>query len=266
MAVLDATNPATARTADRERRGTASVDVDVISPPVGRRARFGRPASMSGRRIRTARSAVRCSSLRHGRYPKTADEVALTDHGAPTCSASASAPGSSSAASTRTVVGRVENPSDLSDEFALIAPDGRSAGADDDAAVRLRSTAAVGRRRRRRGAARASSGSRAAATNSQVAALVLVATTLVLALVGLIAAAGFVVVAQRRQRQLGLLAAIGATERHLRLVMVANGAIVGVGGRGRRRRARRPRLDRRRARGRGRGELPHRPASTCRGR
>ena len=56
----------------------------------------------------------------------------------------------------------------------------------------------------------------------------LVATTLVMALVGLIAAAGFVVVAQRRQRQLGLLAAIGATERHLRLVMVANGAIVGA--------------------------------------
>ncbi len=56
----------------------------------------------------------------------------------------------------------------------------------------------------------------------------LVATTLAMALVGLIAAAGFVVVAQRRQRQLGLLAAIGATERHLRLVMVANGAIVGV--------------------------------------
>ncbi len=55
----------------------------------------------------------------------------------------------------------------------------------------------------------------------------LVATTLVLALVGLIAAAGFVVVAQRRQRQLGLLAAIGATPRQLRLVMVANGAIVG---------------------------------------
>ena len=49
-----------------------------------------------------------------------------------------------------------------------------------------------------------------------------------MSLVGLIVAAGFVVVAQRRQRQLGLLAAIGATERHLRLVMLANGAIVGA--------------------------------------
>ena len=52
----------------------------------------------------------------------------------------------------------------------------------------------------------------------------------------LVAAAGFVVVAQRRQRQLGLLAAIGATDRHLRLVMLANGVVVGRRRRGGRRR------------------------------
>ena len=34
--------------------------------------------------------------------------------------------------------------------------------------------------------------------------------------------------AQRRLRQLGMLGAVGATERHLRLVVVANGAVVGV--------------------------------------
>jgi putative ABC transport system permease protein len=49
-----------------------------------------------------------------------------------------------------------------------------------------------------------------------------------MSLVALISAAGFVVVAQRRQRQLGLLAALGATERHLRLVVLANGVIVGL--------------------------------------
>ncbi len=59
-------------------------------------------------------------------------------------------------------------------------------------------------------------------------AVLLVAVTLAMALVGLIATSGFVVVAQRRQRQLGLLAAIGATQRHLRLVMLANGALVGA--------------------------------------
>jgi len=46
--------------------------------------------------------------------------------------------------------------------------------------------------------------------------------------VALVAAAGFVVMAQRRQRQIGLLAATGATDRHLRLVLVANGVVVGA--------------------------------------
>jgi putative ABC transport system permease protein len=43
-----------------------------------------------------------------------------------------------------------------------------------------------------------------------------------------VAAASFVVVAQRRLRQLGMLAAIGATEKHVRLVMVATGAVAGT--------------------------------------
>ena len=60
-----------------------------------------------------------------------------------------------------------------------------------------------------------------------VTATIVAAITLVMALVGLVAAAGFVVVAQRRQRQLGLLSAIGASARQLRLVMIVNGAIVG---------------------------------------
>ena len=47
-------------------------------------------------------------------------------------------------------------------------------------------------------------------------------------LVALIAAAGFVVLAKRRLRQLGMLAAVGATEQHVRLVTVVNGALVGL--------------------------------------
>ena len=52
--------------------------------------------------------------------------------------------------------------------------------------------------------------------------------TVFLLLASLVAAAGFAVVAQRRLRQLGMLAAIGATQKHLRLVLLANGAIVGA--------------------------------------
>ena len=52
--------------------------------------------------------------------------------------------------------------------------------------------------------------------------------TVFLLLASLVAAAGFAVVAQRRLRQLGMLAAIGATQKHLRLVLVTNGALVGT--------------------------------------
>src|SRR5258708_20155707 len=46
--------------------------------------------------------------------------------------------------------------------------------------------------------------------------------------VGLVGAAGFALIAARRQRQLGMLAAIGATRKQLRMVMVTGGAVVGV--------------------------------------
>jgi putative ABC transport system permease protein len=161
-----------------------------------------------------------------GRYPTAADEVALTDRVAALLSAEIGDRVELDR-TTRTVVGRVENPDDLNDEFALVAP-GRDQHATslvlllhtDDRPGRS-STAGSTDPRRLEVETFGTDG-------DAVAALLLVAITLTMALVGLIATAGFVVVAQRRQRQLGLLAAIGATERHLRLVMVANGAIVGL--------------------------------------
>ena len=55
--------------------------------------------------------------------------------------------------------------------------------------------------------------------------------TVFMLLAALVATAGFAVIARRRLRQLGMLAAIGATEKHLRLVLVTNGAVVGaIGG------------------------------------
>ena len=165
--------------------------------------------------------------LRSGRFPAGSDEVALTPATARLLSARIGDQVELGGAS-RTLVGIVENPSDLGDDFALVAPD-ESAPADSltllfDAPGRAGTSSQVD----------GGSGSGAALVvigrgdPGPVGPLVLVATALAMALVGLIAAAGFVVVAQRRQHQLGLLAAIGATERHLRLVMVATGAIVGA--------------------------------------
>jgi putative ABC transport system permease protein len=48
--------------------------------------------------------------------------------------------------------------------------------------------------------------------------------------IGLVAVAGFTVLAQRRLRSLGILSSLGATDKDVRLVMVANGTVVGVVG------------------------------------
>src|SRR5205814_7392864 len=69
---------------------------------------------------------------------------------------------------------------------------------------------------------------RGASPKVQTEVLVLVLSTLGLLFVGLMAVAGFTVMAQRRLRALGMLRSMGATDRHIRLVMLASGAAVGA--------------------------------------
>jgi putative ABC transport system permease protein len=72
-------------------------------------------------------------------------------------------------------------------------------------------------------------GSEARPKNQSASALAMFSVaTVFLLLASLVAAAGFAVIAQRRLRQLGMLAAIGATQKHLRLVLLTNGAVVGA--------------------------------------
>ncbi len=164
-------------------------------------------------------------ALLAGRYPSAADEVAVTDAAAETLQVEVGGT-FPLAGSTWSVVGTVENPSNFDDEFVLRTPtmdrpadsvtilvDGGDAQLNSFHGPDGLSTTIAGR---------------AGNENLAAAGGVLAASTVVLMLVALIAGAGFVVLAQRRQRQLGLLAAIGATERHLRLVMLANGAVVGA--------------------------------------
>ena len=170
-----------------------------------------------------------------GRYPAAAGEVAVTDAVAATFQVGL---GGSLALGgpARTVVGLVENPGDLDDDFALLSP----SAADPPESVtmlvrasRERATTLPGGYGGRLESRPACHAGLLCLTPTQTerataAAGVLALTTVVLLLVALIAAAGFVVVAQRRLRQLGMLAAIGATQRHLRLVLLANGATVGA--------------------------------------
>ncbi|MDQ1394784.1 MAG: putative transport system permease protein [Acidimicrobiaceae bacterium] len=162
--------------------------------------------------------------LRTGRYPMAADEVAVTASVAQTLKLAVGATLSLDGRSRR-VVGLVENPGDLSDEFALLSP----AGTDIPDRVSLlvkggnvddfRTTMTVAGNVERE--SRADQKALAAVFTFGLAAVGML-------LVALIAAAGFVVMAQRRLRELGMLAAVGATERHVRLVTLVNGVLIGV--------------------------------------
>lgn len=159
-------------------------------------------------------------ALVEGRYPTADDEMAVTDGTSDTLGATLDA--TVELGGTRwVVVGVVENPSNLNDEFALIAP---GITTDLESATML-----VGRGQDRAESFRPPSGASAVVAGRPeneglVAAIgVLMAGSVVLLLVSLVAAAGFVVVASRRLRQLGMLAAIGATVRHLRLAMGPTG-------------------------------------------
>jgi putative ABC transport system permease protein len=164
-------------------------------------------------------------SLRGGRYPTLPGEAALT-HGA--ASLLGASVGSSVTIGDRpaVVVGIVENPSALSEQFVLVAP-GQVPHVDHTMILTNDPEGRPGSTVLAKGLG--SFGIETRSDNRQaIATLVLVVVGLALALVGLLATAGFAVLAQRRQRQLGMLAAIGAPDSHIRLVMIANGAVVGI--------------------------------------
>src|SRR5262249_13828433 len=128
----------------------------------------------------------------------------------------------------RSVVGIVENPRKLNDEFALVSPS--SAGAPDDVTLLVAASAGSIESFRRSLGDRSGFVVSEARPHQQAAnalAMFSIATVFLL-LASLVAAAGFGVVAQRRLRQLGMLAAVGATRRHLRLVLLTNGYLVGA--------------------------------------
>jgi putative ABC transport system permease protein len=162
--------------------------------------------------------------LHEGNYPSGRSQVAVTDGVAELLGLEIGEPLRLDG-NRRTVVGIVENPADLSDEFALVSPS--SAGPPDHVTVLAGGTGFAGAagpgpavvNQMRRGN-----------DNPADELLMFSVATVFLLLASLIAAAGFAVIAQRRLRQLGMLAAIGATEKHLRLVVMTNGAVVGAVG------------------------------------
>src|SRR5829696_2001349 len=162
--------------------------------------------------------------LTAGRYPQGPDEIAVTDRVATTFALRLGSTWNQGGR-PRTVVGLVENPLNLSDEFALVAP-GQATPADQ-VAVLIRATAAqlAGARLPDQASVEVRG-----QESDQAGVSVLLLATLGLLFVGLLAVAGFTVMAQRRLRSLGMLGAIGASHRHIRLVLLTNGAVIGAVG------------------------------------
>jgi putative ABC transport system permease protein len=162
-------------------------------------------------------------ALVSGRYPAGPDEVAMTGELAATFNLHVGGVWQQSGRARR-VVGVVENPQNLLDNFALVAPgqlDSPSqvtvlfdASQDAVDAFATPAGATIQRPQPPQGIS--------------PAVIVLLFAVFGLVFVGLVAVAGFSVLAQRRLRALGMLSSLGATDRHVRLVMVANGATVGT--------------------------------------
>ena len=163
-------------------------------------------------------------SLVTGRYPAGPGEVAVTGGVAAALNLRIGGVWHQGGTARR-VVGIVENPQSLLDEFALVVP----------GQVRPPSQVTV-----LFDAPRLTHGSLGpnVVTRQTVSAnnplnpetIVLGLATVGMLLIALVGVGGFTVLAQRRLRSLGMLGAQGAADQHIRLVVRANGVLVGVVG------------------------------------
>jgi len=167
-----------------------------------------------------------------GTYPAGPGQVALTSQVASLYDAHVG--GSWQAVGTTwRVIGIVQDPSNLADEFALVAP---GQVTHPSKVTMLLGSAAAQQALNSGGAtvpgvpAATLAGPNEQTAGPPQATLILVVEVLGLVFIGLVSVASFSVLAQRRLRALGMLSAIGATGRNLRLVMVVNGLVVGAAG------------------------------------
>ena len=176
-------------------------------------------------------------ALDSGHYPSGPGQVAVTSGLAQLYSLRVGStwhvPAGSGAEAGRafTVTGIVEDPSNLLDEFALVAP-GQLASPNQ---VRIFLGESLD------SAAASAAGDvipKSAVVSTPMpedsilspATIVLIISVLGLVFIGLVATAAFTVMAQRRQRALGMLSSLGATEADVRFVLIADGLLGGVAG------------------------------------
>ena len=167
-------------------------------------------------------------SLVSGHFPAGAGQVAVTQGVADTFSLRIGDLWHQGG-QVRRVTGIVQNPQSLLDEFALVAPGQVSQPSQVTVlftAPRSKNLSSIG------------SVSQYLVTRQDAVAsnplnpetIVLGLVTVGMLLIALVAVGGFTVLAQRRLRSLGMLGALGATDKNIRLVVRVNGVLVGVVG------------------------------------
>src|SRR5215831_10594198 len=166
-------------------------------------------------------------SLVSGTYPDGPGQVALTSQVATRYGAHVGGTWYA-AGTTWRVTGIVQDPSNLADQFALVAPGQLR---QPSQVIMLVGPAAA--QEIAGGTVPGVPAANVSLPTEQVSGVspavrILVVEVLGLAFIGLVSVASFSVMAQRRLRALGMLSAIGATERNVRLVMIAGGLAVGA--------------------------------------
>jgi len=162
--------------------------------------------------------------LLSGSYPAGPNEIALTPGLASELNLRV---GDTWSQGGKTVVGIVQNPQSLLDEFALVPPGQLTHPTElsvlfDASPNTLKSLSSL------------SSFITTPGSNADniinPSTIILALATVGMLLIALVSIGGFTVLAQRRMRSLGMLESMGATDRNVRLVLEANGVIVGAVG------------------------------------
>jgi putative ABC transport system permease protein len=160
--------------------------------------------------------------LLSGHYPTGPNEIALTPGLSSELNLTVGHTWSSQGG--KTVVGIVQNPQSLLDEFALVSPGQVTHPTTIDVLFD-----APGVNPGRIGSNVSTPGS---LNNNPINpdTIVLALATIGMLLIALVSIGGFTVLAQRRLRAIGMLESMGATDRNVRLVLETNGVIVGAVG------------------------------------
>lgn len=163
-------------------------------------------------------------SVVSGRFPSSPGEVALTSGVASVFHLTVGDLWHQGGTARR-VVGIVENPQSLLDEFALVVPGQVTAPTQVTVLFDAHGVSAGSI-----GPNVETPASVAQSNPLNPETIVLALTTIGMLLIALVSVGGFTVLAQRRLRSIGMVESLGATDRNVRLVVRANGIVVGVAG------------------------------------